>query len=111
MTLLQRLNFQNGLALQLSRGTNRVVYTAAGNSIAAARVTNPNDIIEHKLYWMALPNKDAALYVTAILNAPEITSRISHYQSRGLFGARDIDKLVWDLPIPASNKSLSLTPI
>ncbi|MGH3420347.1 MAG: hypothetical protein ACRDOD_12260, partial [Streptosporangiaceae bacterium] len=54
----------------------------------------------HKLYWAACDSIDEARYLCAILNAPVITARTTPLQSRGLFGARDIDKYVWTLPIP-----------
>lgn len=41
-----------------------------------------------------------AYYLIAILNAEEARRRVETLQSRGLFGARDFDKVMFTLAIP-----------
>lgn len=100
LSLLANLNYQNKITKQLGGTTHRVVYSASGNTLAAARLDDPRQIIEHKLYWLPVRGISEARYLTAILNAPVTTELVSQYQSRGLFGARDFDTYVWRLPIP-----------
>jgi len=55
------------------------------------------DIIDSS--WAAT-GEDEACYLTAILNSETARSRVAHMQSRGQWGARDFDKLMFELPIP-----------
>lgn len=100
LSLWDSLNFQNKIVRQLGAPKHRVVYSASGNTVAAARLDDPRAIIEHALYWMPASGLREARYLTAILNAPATTGMVSIYQSRGLFGGRHFDKNVWRLPIP-----------
>ncbi|QQN47351.1 N-6 DNA methylase [Corynebacterium kefirresidentii] len=100
LSLLENLDYQRKLSKQLDAVKHRVLYSASGNTVAAARIADPRAVIEHKLYWMPANGKEEARYLTAILNAPVTTELVAVYQSRGLFGGRDFDKNVWRLPIP-----------
>ncbi|QRQ67853.1 N-6 DNA methylase [Corynebacterium tuberculostearicum] len=100
LSLMDNLDYQRKLSKQLNTVKHRVVYTASGNTIAAARLANPRALTEHALYWLPASGADEAKYLTAILNAPVTTELVAAYQSRGLFGGRHIDKNVWRLPIP-----------
>lgn len=99
-TLLQRINFHGQLAAQLPAAQHRVVYTASGNTLVAARLDQPDPLIEHKLYWAAVSGIDEARYLTAILNSQILLERIRPLQALGLFGGRDFDKVVFSVPIP-----------
>lgn len=100
LSLLENLNYQQKITRQLSAPKYRVVYPKSGNTLASARVTNPNILIDQTLLWMPASGLDESRYLTSILNAPATTQMVSIYQSRGLFGARDFTKDVWRLPIP-----------
>ncbi|WP_166871457.1 hypothetical protein [Salinibacterium sp. ZJ450] len=76
------------------------MYSASGNRIAAAYVTDADAVVEHKLYWMPVAGVSEGHYLAAILNSDVVMDRVIKLQSRGLFGARDIDTLPWRLPIP-----------
>lgn len=105
---MENLNFQGKLDRQLKATSTRVVYTKAGTRLAAARVSSNSQIIDHKLYWVAVRNVSEARYLTAVLNAPITTERVSGYQSRGLFGGRDFDRYPFMLPIPSYDNSNDL---
>ena len=45
-------------------------------------------------------NELEACYLAAILNSETARSRVERYQSRGQWGARDFDKVMFNLPIP-----------
>ncbi len=104
-TLLERINFHQQLASQLEASSHRVVYTKAGNRLAAARISDSTAIIEFSLYWGAAVSSDEALYLTALLNSEAVLRVVAEYQARGLFGARHFDKYVWNLPIPEFDRS------
>ena len=57
-------------------------------------------VIENKLYWSALHIEAETYYITALLNSETTRSRIAAFQSRGQWGARDFDKVMFNLPIP-----------
>jgi hypothetical protein len=57
-------------------------------------------VVEHKLYWSAPASLHEARYLLAILNSETARARTESRQSRGQWGARDFDKVVFNLPIP-----------
>ncbi|MEV7223593.1 N-6 DNA methylase [Streptomyces sp. NPDC093681] len=98
--LLDRIDYHGQLSAQLPSARHRVLYTASGNTLAAARIESPQCIIEHKLYWAAASSVDEARYLTGILNSSAVLERVKPLQALGLFGTRDFDKTVFSLPIP-----------
>lgn len=100
ITLMQQADHMSKLTRQLRSPKHRVLYSKSGNTLAAARTTDPSHVIDHLLYVVPARNEPEAIYLTAILNAPSVTAAVGQYQSRGLFGARHFDKYVWLLPIP-----------
>lgn len=107
MTLLDRWNFQRGLSNQFPIAPVRIIYAASGTLPAAIVLRDEQAVIEHKLYWSASKTEAEAQYLVAILNSETGRARAQGYQSRGQFGARDFDKVIFNLPIPpfdAKNK-------
>jgi len=100
MTLTGRWNYHNELGAQFPIGRLRLVYAASGTIPAACLVTDQRAVVEHKLYWMAPASQAEGRYLTAILNSETARSRVAEYQSRGQWGARDFDKVMFNLPIP-----------
>jgi hypothetical protein len=76
-----------------------VVYAKAGMHLAAARLDDPRVVIDHKLYWATVTSEAEAHYLCAILNAVTTTMRVRPLMSFGK-DERDVDKYVWQLPIP-----------
>jgi hypothetical protein len=100
MTLTDRWNYHNELAAQCPVKTIRVVYAKAGTLPAACVLRDQRGIIDHMLYWMTPATETEAYYLTAIFNSETTRARIEQYQSRGQWGARHFDKVVFNLPIP-----------
>ncbi|WP_326811249.1 N-6 DNA methylase [Streptomyces scopuliridis] len=99
LTLEQQLNFRHKLTEQLPGTPLRVVYGKAGMHVSAALVDDPNAIIDHKLYWGTVATLEEGMYLCAILNSPALTEIVRPMMSYGK-DERDIDKAVWQLPIP-----------
>jgi len=99
LTLRQRLDFRRGLTGQLPVSPLRVVYGASGMHVVAALVETPVAVTEHKLYWGAVASRAEGWYLCAILNCPELTQLVRPLMSYGK-DERDVDKRVWELPIP-----------
>lgn len=108
ITLMQQADHMSKLTRQLGGAKHRVLYSKSGNTLAAVRTADPDQIIDHLLYWVPARNEPEAVFLTAILNAPSVTAAVAQYQSRGLFGARHFDKYVWLLPIPQYDGKLAL---
>jgi hypothetical protein len=107
MTLVDRWNYHNELGAQFSLASLRVVYSKAG-TLPAACLVRDQSVIDHKLYWWAAPSENEALYLAAILNSETARSRTASLQSRGQWGARDFDKVIFTPAIPRFDGASSL---
>jgi hypothetical protein len=108
MTLVGRWNFHNELGSQFPLPAFRVIYSASGTLPAATLVYNGGAVIEHKLYWSSFSTEHEARYLLALLNSEAARRRIAGLQSRGQWGARDFDKVMFTLPIPRFDPTVSL---
>lgn len=100
LTLLGQLNYRHKLSQQFPAPEHRVVYSKGGMYLAAARVSDPSALIDHKLYWAAASTIGEARYLTAILNSDVLTQLVRPLQARGEHNPRDFDKYIFQLPIP-----------
>ena len=99
--LAQWFDYHNKLSAQADAIQDlRVIYTASGQYFAAALVDHARTFIEHALYWCRVRHLREGRYLTAILNAPALKSRVEPLQARGEHNPRHLDKYVWALPIP-----------
>lgn len=100
MKLAQLFDYFGQLSAQFPISKLRVVYAASGAAPAACIVSGSAAVIEHKLYWSAPASEAEARYLCAILNSETTRARAEAWQSRGQWGARDFDKVIFNLPIP-----------
>jgi hypothetical protein len=100
MKLTGRWNYHNELGAQFPIALIRVVYAKAGTLPAACVLREPRAVIDHKLYWTAPAGEAEAHYLAAVLNSETARARAAQYQSRGQWGARDFDKVMFNLRIP-----------
>lgn len=108
MSLIEQFDYYGKLSAQFPVSSLRVVYTASGSTPAAAIVRDNRAIIEHKLYWGEPQTDEEAHYLCAVLGSEAARERIEHLQSRGQWGARDIDKVMFELPIPEFDGAVDL---
>ena len=108
MALIDRWNFQRGLSNQFPIAPLRVVYAASGTLPAAIVLRDNRAVIEHKLYWANSEDEAEAQYLCAVLNSETARAAAEGYQSRGQFGARDFDKVIFNLPIPRFDNRIAL---
>lgn len=99
LTLMEQLDFRHKLTMQLPAPPLRLAYSASGMHVAAAIVDDPRAIIEHKLYWATIVSREEGYFLAAILNSPTLTDLVRPMMSYGK-DERDIDKHIWNLPIP-----------
>ena len=107
-TLADQLDYTRQLSAQFPVAPTRIVYAKAGTLPAACVIRDARAVIDHKLYWMAPAGEDEARYLAAILNSETARARAAQYQSRGQRGARDFDKVMFNLPIPRFDATISL---
>jgi hypothetical protein len=100
MAFKDQLDYYGKLTSQFPIQNVRVVYAKAGSNPAAAIIEDNEGVIDHKLYWATARTREEAHYLVAIFNAEAARSRIEDLQSRGQWGARDFDKVMFNLPIP-----------
>ena len=85
----------------------RVVYTQAGESTGAL-LQDRRAIVESRLYWIACRDTPEAHYILAIVNSRALYEAVTPLMSKGQFGARDLHKHLWKLPIPEFDASVGL---
>jgi hypothetical protein len=85
----------------------RVVYAKAG-TLPAACLVRDESIIDHMLYRATPHSESEGYYLAAILNSETSRARVAEMQSRGQWGARHFDKVMFNLPIPRFDPSESV---
>ena len=100
LDLLEQLDYRSKLSRQFPGTDHRVVYTKSGMYLAAALLSDPTAVIDHKLYWGSAASLDEARFLTAILNSTILTLAVRPLQARGEHNPRDFDKYIFQLPIP-----------
>lgn len=75
-----------------------VVMGAGGKLVCAAcedisMMNKSKLIIDQTLYWVVVPTREEALYLTGLLNSEAINLVIEQFQPRGQFGERHVHKL------------------
>ncbi len=105
LDLRGQLDYYGKLSAQLEWQANRdgrpvrVVYTSAGQPTAAL-IDDNNIIVDYKLFWIACRDMHEANYLLAIINSDALYEAVQPFMSKGQFGARDLQKHLWKLPIP-----------
>jgi type I restriction-modification system DNA methylase subunit len=104
ISLLDYLNWQNKLVNQDPDARFLVIYTSSATDASATvvdrRTLDLPFIVDHKAYWCETSTQAEAHYVCAYLNSGYANMQIKEFQSRGLFGPRDIHKTIVKLPFP-----------
>ena len=105
LNLLGQINYLHKLSSQLEWQHNsderalRVVYTKSGEPTAAL-LQDCGALVDHLLYWIPCRTIQEANYLLAIINSDVLQEAITPLMSKGQFGARDLHKHLWKLPIP-----------
>ena len=105
LNLLGRLDYHRELSSQLvwqqspSDRPVRVVYGGWGTPTAAL-LHEDDSIVDYKLFWITCRHTQEANYLLAIINSDALYEMVKPLMSKGQFGARDLQKHLWKLPIP-----------
>lgn len=98
------INWQNKLTDQDLDAPYLVMYNSSAKDANATILDRKNlsseFLVESKAYWYGTKNINEAYYLTGILNSSVPNERMKDFQSRGLFGARDVHKKILDVYFP-----------
>jgi hypothetical protein len=109
VTAGQYLNWRNKLTNQNLNTSFLVLYNSSAQD-ANATIVKRDDfdlrlIVDHKAYSLATSNLSEAYYLTGVFNSSIPNQLMKDFQSRGLFGARDIHKKILDVYFPRFDKA------
>ena len=107
ISLIQQFDYYGKLSAQFPFPRLRVVYAKAG-TLPAACLVRDQATIDHMLYWWTPRSEAEAYYLIAALNSETSRARVAEMQSRGQWGARHFDKVMFTLPIPPFDSSQPL---
>ena len=105
LNLVGQLDYMHKLSSQLewqrnpNSRTMRVVYTKSGAPTAAV-LHDKTDLVENVLFWVPCKDIEEANYLLAIINSDALLEAVKPLMTKGQFGARDLHKQLWKLPIP-----------
>ena len=113
LNLLGRLDYWGPLSAQLAWRQDpgnrpvRIVYTKSGIPTASI-LDDRHAVIDHKLFWVTCKSAREAYYLLAIINSTLLSKAVEPLMPKGQFGARDLQKHLWKLPIPEFDPDNSL---
>ena len=105
LTALGRLDYNRGLSEQLAWQRNpgkravRILYSKAGQPTAAI-LTDDQAMVDYTTYWVTCRDMQESYYLLAIINSDALYEAVQPLMNKGQFGARDLEKHLWKLPIP-----------
>lgn len=100
LDLIGQIDYQAKLEAQFPLGEHRVAYTGRGEIVTAARISVPEAVVDHALYWVGFDSEEEALFVVGVINTHALHSRIVAALSKGLFGGRNIHRAPFLIPWP-----------
>ena len=106
LDLSEQLDYYGKLSAQLAWRAEpdnrpiRIVYSTSGEPTAAL-LQDHNSIVDNRLFWVSGKDLQEARYLLAVINSDVLREAVRPLMSKGLFGARDLHKHLWRLPIPA----------
>jgi hypothetical protein len=108
ISAIDYLNWQEKLTGQDLNAPYLVLYNASAKDANATIVErasrNLSFIVDTKAYCYTTHTSEEAYYLAAILNSNITNVLMKDFQSRGLFGARDVHKKILDIYFPRFNK-------
>jgi hypothetical protein len=108
INLIDWLDWQHKLTQQDPSAQYLIIYTSSSADTCAAVIDRTTFdvpfVVDHKAYWCRTSTLKEAHYLSAFLNSGYANGKIKAFQSQGLFGPRDIHKLIVKIPFPQYEK-------
>ena len=103
--LLESLDHYRKLSSQLEWKENQGgrpirVVNSQGGQPTAALLPDDDALVDEALYWITCKDMQEAYYLLAIINSDTLYEAVQPLMSKGQFGARNLHKQLWKLPIP-----------
>ena len=104
LNLLDQLDYMRKLSCQLEWQAEsrerpiRLAYSTAGQPTAA--FLGQSQVVTERLYWVTCRDFTEGHYLLAIINSNTLYNAAAPLMTKGQFGARDLHKHLWRLPIP-----------
>ena len=105
MNLSAQLDYYGKLSSQLEWRQNpgdrqlRVAYNQSGTPTAAL-IQGNESLVDYTLFWITCADSQEANYLLAIINSQALYEAVASLMPKGQFGARHLEKHLWNLPIP-----------
>ena len=99
LSLLDQIDYFGKLESQLAVGAARLVYSKSGHPTAAV-LLNSSAILDSSLYRIDCSSHAEAHFLAALINCRMLAEAVRPYMPKGQFGARDLHKHLWCLPVP-----------
>ena len=77
-----------------------MLRTPKSGEPTAAILPDDEAVVDHLLYWVTCSNSREAYYLLSIINSDVLYELVMPLMPKGQFGARDLHKHLWKLPIP-----------
>lgn len=104
ISLEDYLNYQSKLLIQNIDTPYLVIYTASAKDANAAVVRREaydlDFMVDSKAYYLCVTDAREAHYLAAFLNSSVPNGIIKDFQTKGLFGSRDVHKRILDVYFP-----------
>ena len=84
-----------------------MLYASAGRPTAAI-LTGKDVLIDYKLFWIPCETQSEAQYLVTVINSRILEEAVGPLMPKGQFGARDVVKHIWRLPIPEYDEENAL---
>ena len=122
MNIYERINRGKGISIQNPKKRFRIIHNRSGTYLNASILDlqktleidmegnkfNLNGFIaDSTTHYYETDDENDAYYITGFLNSKIINNAIKPFQSRGLWGERDIYKIPFEMPIPYYDKSIT----
>ena len=113
LNLLQQIDYYGKLSRQLAWMDDpgdrpiRVIYASSGIPTAAI-LYEADAIVDNKLFWITCVDMLEAYYLLAVINSEVLYQKVTPFMTKGQWGPRDLQKHLWQLPIPEFNSSNKL---
>ncbi len=114
LNLLGQLDYYGKFSAQLQWQQDsgdrplRVAYTGISGTPTAALINDNEAVIDHALYWIPCKDIHEANYLLGVINSDVLSRAVTPLMPKGQFGARDLHKHLWKLPIPEFDADDSL---
>jgi hypothetical protein len=121
--ILEQIDYRKKLTSQRLNSGHKVLYNKSGTHIAACVLDlstlppvelgsglslGPSGFAaEHTSLYFETARGEEAYYLATVLNSSVLNEAIKPFQTRGLFGERDISKRPFRFPIPCYDASLT----